>query len=166
VKKPLLLAALAALVLLSVFMLKNQDGPKQTAPAQSYLEDVKVVNKRTGHQQWTLLTRRAVISDRGDTARIEDVTVRLPAEGMVVQAESGVYGMDSRELTLSGEIRALADGYVIRTGSIRLDAEKGLITTDDEVVLEGDGFRIEGRGLRAEQDRKVRLEKDVKAVFF
>lgn len=165
-KKPLLLAALAALVLLSIFMFKKQDGPKETARAQSYLEDVKVVNTRTGHQQWTLLTKRAVLSDRGDAASMQEVTVRLPAEGMVVEAERGVYNMDSRDLTLSGRIRALAAGYVIRTGSIRLDADKGQITTADEVVLEGDGFRIEGRGLHAEQDRKVRLERDVKAVFY
>jgi len=166
VKRPFLLAALAGLAVLSLVVPKRQDNNVDRALSESRLEDVRVVNKRSGEPQWTLLTKRAVLAEDGGAARMEDVTVEIPDEGMTVTADSGVYDVDNRDLSLAGNIRAVTSGYTITTSSMSLSSAKGELATDDRVVLEGDGFRIEGDGLRTGEQRTVRLRKNVKAIFF
>lgn len=147
-------------------MPERPDSAADRARAESFLEDVRVVNTHAGERRWTLLTKRASIAEGGETARMEEVTVELPEEEMTVTADSGLYHVSSRDLTLDGNIRAVTPDYTITTSSMSLSSGKAEITADDRVVLESDGFRIEGYGLRAEERRAVRLERDVKAVFF
>jgi LPS export ABC transporter protein LptC len=153
--------------LLSLFLLTTgEDNHESPSLPGSFLEDVKVVNQRIGKEQWSLVTKKATISEDGDTASLQDVTVRLPAEEMTVEADSGLYNILSRDLALTGNITAVTDSYVIKTESANLTAEKGELSTDDRVVVESRGFRIEGHGLRAAEKKSVRLLRDVKALFF
>jgi LPS export ABC transporter protein LptC len=166
VKRPILLAALALLVAASIVTLREPESLNKEASAQSFLEGVRVVNQRSGKLQWSFATDKAVISEDGATARMQAVTITIPGRGMTVEADSGAYDIDTRDVTLAGNVRARTEDYVIETGSVSLRTDEGVLFTDDTVVLEGKGFRIEGRGLRADQDQRVRLLGDVNAVFF
>jgi LPS export ABC transporter protein LptC len=166
VKKPILLAALVLLVVASIVALKEPESLNNEASAQSFLEGVTVVNQRSGKLQWSFTTDRAVISEDGAAASMQAVTINIPATGMTVKADSGVYDIDTRDVALTGNITAQAEDYVLRTGSVSLRTDEGVLSTDDRVVLEGEGFRIEGQGLRADQKQRVRLLRDVNAVFF
>ncbi len=85
---------------------------------------------------------------------------------MDVKSEAGIYDLESRDLTLTGNIVASTDDFVLRTESINFKSETGELTSPDRVVLKGSNFRIEGDGLYANSDKTVFLKSNVKAIFF
>ena len=133
------------------------------------MEDVSVVNRKNGRRQWSLNTKKATFPGNGDTARMQGVTLIIPEEGMTVRADSGLYNMQNGDLLLTGNVTARTADYSIRSGSINIQsgqAGEDVLSTEEKVVVESRGFRIEGLGLVAKPQHKVRLLRDVRAVFF
>jgi LPS export ABC transporter protein LptC len=160
----LLAVILLALSLLICLLFKSggQSENKFGISVGSFMENVSVVNRKSGDRQWSLKTKRALLSEDGSTAEMKDVILTLPSEEMTVLADSGLYNMDSNDLSFSGDVKAVTEKYTIRTDTARL--KKETISSDDKVVIEGRGFRINGTGLKASQ-KKIRLLNDVTAVF-
>ncbi len=129
------------------------------------MEDVVVINMGDGGQRWKLAAERISIPERG-ASLMSDVKIEFPQQGIVVESASGTYDLGSRELTLDGGIEARTDDYRIRTASIHLDTNTGDLSTSDRVVVEGANFIIEGKGMMANGDKKVRINESVKARFF
>jgi LPS export ABC transporter protein LptC len=164
-KKAMISAALIAALIASVVLIGKETERKSEIISTAYMQDVRIVNKKTGQRQWELSTRRVDISDNGTLARMRTVTIDLPGEGMEVVADTGLYNIDTRDLSLEGNIEARTDDYVIRAGHIDLSSKTGEIHTDDKVVIEGKNFTVSGYGLKALQ-HKIWLKKDVEAIFF
>jgi LPS export ABC transporter protein LptC len=165
VKKTLLLTAFLAAFLLFFPMLKQHGKEKKPVVLESFLENVEVVNKKAGEHQWSLLAKKVTISEDENIAKMHTVTVNLPRQGMTVKADSGSYNIDSKDLTLTGNIKAETDGYVVRTEQITLQSDKDELSAEDRVIIKGKRFRIEGTGLKVIQ-QKVRILSNVNAVFF
>lgn len=165
-RKTLAIAAFAAvLALLSAIVLEKHSSNKFTVTVESFMENVRVVNKKHGEHQWSLNTAKATFAENGDTARMQTVTLFIPKEGMTVEADSGLYDFNSGDLRLTGNVKAKTGDYLIRTGSINIRPDKEEISTDGRVFLEGRGLRIEGQGLRTKPQHKIRLLGNVKALF-
>jgi LPS export ABC transporter protein LptC len=164
-KKALVLFAFAAFVLVLVLRPGGGRGPVSSDAHGSYMEDVRVVNREEGRLLWSLRSQRTAISDEGDAAKLQRVTVSLPSHDMTVTADTGVYDIIGSGLELEGNIEADAVDYTIITGHVTLDSESGEVWTDERVLIEGRRFKIVGKGLRA-LNREVRLLGDVRAEFF
>ena len=175
--KKLLPAALAVLLLASVLVLSKQamrphEGNTVSVPTESFMEDVSVVNRKNSRRQWSLNTKKATFPGNGDLARMQGVTLIIPEEGMTVRADSGLYNMQNGDLLLTGNVTARTADYSIRSGSINIQSGQAgqtgedVLSTEEKVVVESRGFRIEGLGLVAKPQHKVRLLRDVRAVFF
>lgn len=139
---------------------------KPAAGMESFMEQVGVISKKDGEHLWSLNTKKAAFSEDGKTAGMEGVTLYIPAEGMTVNADSGLYDIENRDLQLRGNVRAVAEDFTIKTESIGIWSDAGELSTDDRVSVESQKFNIEGTGLRAGQRHKVRLLREIKAVFF
>jgi hypothetical protein len=164
-RKALLAAVLAALLLLPVLKFSREDGLGRTAASGSFLEDVKVVRREAGRTVWSLGSKRASISGDANTAGMSEVAVLLPGHGLAVTADAGVYDLRSNDVSLEGGVIAKAEDFTVSTGRVRLASANGEIATDGGVVITGKGFIIRGRGLRA-YDGKVMLLADVRAELF
>jgi LPS export ABC transporter protein LptC len=163
--KVMLLAVIFLALSLFIYVLvtsSEQDMAKLGISPGSFMEDVSVVNRDSGALQWSLMTKRALISKDGGSAKMQDVTLTLHSEDMTVLANSGLYNIDSNDLFLSGDVNAETDNYTIKTDTAILKNET--LSTNSKVMIEGQGFRIEGTGLKAFQ-KKVTLQNDVTAVF-
>jgi LPS export ABC transporter protein LptC len=160
-----LLVAIVALVLLSSVSFSRRSMNEYDISPGSSLEDVRGVNRKDGVLQWLLNTDNAILSEDRRTARLSVVEMNLPSEGMTINSVAGVYDMESGDLTLNGDVTARTNHYVLSTDNLSLMSDKAEVYTDDRVLIEGDGFKIEGLGLKAYQ-QKVHLLNDVKAVFF
>lgn len=130
------------------------------------MEQVRVLNREAGRHRWTLLAQQVLIASDGKLSRLNDVSIDLPEHGMKVSSDAGVYDLDSRDLTLEGNIVAWTEDYTISTKSIHIETASGNISSPDKVVLEGEMFRIEGEGFDAASDRVITLKNNVKATFF
>jgi LPS export ABC transporter protein LptC len=130
------------------------------------MEDVRVVNRKSGAHQWTLRARKALLPAGGEPSTLSGVSVELPGQGMQVSSDAGLYDFVTRNLDLRGNIRAVTDDFTLLTDSIHVESESGELSSPDMVIIEGKSFRIEGQGFVAGSDRKVVFKKDVKATLF
>lgn len=140
-------------------------SPVRNSTDGSYMEDVRVDNMEEGRLLWSLRSQRTAISDAGDAAKLQSVTVRLPEHDMTVTADTGVYDIIGSGLELEGNIEADAVDYKIITGRVTLDSESGEVRSEERVLIEGRRFKIIGKGLRA-LNSEVRLLGEVRAEFF
>lgn len=145
----------------------RERGPAQSEEISgSFMEDVRVVNRKSGAHQWTLNALEVLIPTGGEPSRLSDVSVELPEQGMRVVSDSGLYDFQTRNLVLLGNIRARTDDYIIKMDSIYVESEKGELSSPDKVIIESETFRIEGQGFVANSNRKVVFNKNVKATIF
>jgi len=147
-------------------MLRSREAADEEGKSVSFMEDVRVINRESGKNVWTLSAKRVDIFGGQKQTRLTAVTIDLPEHDMLVESASGSYDLRTHDLTLSGKTRAKTDDYVITTESVYVDPESGQLSSHDRVVLEGERFRVEGEGFEATSDRKVVFKRNVKATFF
>ena len=129
----------------------------------SVMDGVRVVSTTEGERQWMLSSRRIEIT--GGSASLDGVEATVIGLAMEVSAPSGIYDMDSGELDLEGNVMMTGSDYTVSSTGVSLDPGTGSLSSGDDVVIDGNGFRITGSGLLA-AGREIRLISDVKAVFY
>ena len=132
----------------------------------SYIEGLKIVNKKDGADTSVVTARRADFTRDETVAQMETVAIDLKKEGVVVSADNGTYQMQTRDLRLGDNIKIQIKGSVLTTDELSWNPSRGMLFSKDVVRMEGNKFRIEGEGLTATQDNKVKLMRNVKATFF
>lgn len=165
-KRIILALVVLALAVPSVFFIETHEVTEFVAISGSFMEDVRVVNRGAGSDRWTLEAHKVEIPTDGRASKLISVQITLPEHEMDVKSEAGIYDLESKDLTLTGNIVARTDDYVLWTESINFKPETGELASPDSVVLKGSNFRIEGDGLYADSDKKVTLKSNVKAIFF
>ena len=132
----------------------------------SFFEGLKIINKKDGITEWVLAAKRADLSKDGKEALLSGIEMKLEKQGMTVQAEKGLYDMETKNVTIDGVITARNMNYVITTSQAVINSGGGILETEGEVTVEGKKFRLEGKGLQADNnEQKVRIRNNVKATF-
>jgi len=132
----------------------------------SYIEGLKIVNKKDGTDTWIVTARRADFTKDETVAQMESVAIDLKKDGVVLTADNGTYHLQSRDLRLGNNIKIEIKGSVVTTDELSWNPSRGIVFSKDAVRMEGNKFKIEGEGLTATQDNKVKLMRNVKATFF
>jgi LPS export ABC transporter protein LptC len=155
------------LIFFSVF--SGEREPRKDFSIQrgnSYIEGLKIVNKKEGTDAWTVTARRADFTRDESVAQMESVAIDIRKEGVVLSADNGTYHMQTRDLRLENNIKIQIKGSVVTTDKLSWNPSRGMLFTKGVVRMEGNRFRIEGEGLTATQDNKIKLTRNVKATFF
>jgi len=159
-----------SLFISSVIFFYNGEGDHRKDPAisriGSYIEGLRIVNKRNGMDSWVITAKRADFTGDGMEARMSSVTIDIIKDGVVVNADRGTYNMNTKGLSLNSNIRILIRDSVISAERLSWDPASRILTSDNKVRMNGKRFKIEGEGLVATEDQKVKLTKDVRAIFF
>jgi LPS export ABC transporter protein LptC len=166
VKRVLLLALVLAIVVPAFFLMRVRERAGNEDIPESFMEDVRVVNMKSGARQWTLEARKALIPSDGKPSRLSEVSIELPEQGMRVSSDAGLYDFKTRDLELSGNIRAITEDFTILADSVRVESDSGELSSPDKVTIESASFKIEGEGFVATGDRKVVFKHNVKAILF
>ncbi len=132
----------------------------------SYMEGIRIVNKKNGVDAWTISARRADFTKDETVAQLNSVTIDIKKEGAVLDAASGQYNINTRELRLEKDIAIRQKDSTISTESLSWNPADGTLSSDGLVIMKGNKFRIEGEGLKATEDKKIKLMRNVKATFF
>lgn len=132
----------------------------------SYMEGLKIVNKKDGKDSWVISARKATFSRDETVAQMDSVTIDIKKEGAVLNADSGTYNMNTRDLRLEKNIVIHTKDSTISAESLSWSPAGGMLSSDGRVHMQGSKFRIEGEGLTATEDNKVTLTRNVKAIFF
>lgn len=170
-RKSLLVLPLLSLLALFLLLGYNRELDKALLlKGGSFIEGLKIVHKKNGISMWTLNASRADIIEGSDRVKLDDVVLRVENKGenkeMTIYSPQGFYNMESRDLTLDGKIKAVSKGYTIITESVEWSQSKGEIKTKEAVKIESKKFNVEGVGMEADSEQKVRILKNVKATFY
>jgi len=131
---------------------------------QSYMEDVKMVQRRDGVPKWTLNAKRAVFVTE-QNIEMSDLAITFPEKKMVLNSEKGMYNTDSKDLLIEGNIKASTGTYDIITTTLLWNGTRNELTSNQKVQIVGKRFVVEGEDLVATTD-KARLQKNIRAVFY
>ena len=158
---------LALFMFLAVFYGGRDHGKDFSfTKGNSYIEGLRIINKKDGADLWAITARRADFSKDESVAQLSCVTIDLKKEGAVLNADDGTYNMNSRDLTLENNIKIRQKNSVISAEKLSWNSATGILSSEGKVWMQGDKFKIEGEGLAATQDNKVTLTKNVKAIFY
>ena len=82
---------------------------------ESFLEGLKIIQKKNGVQNWILTAKRADISKDGNEANLTDIEMEIKNKGITIFAEKGLYNMNTKKISVDGayncERRYLFDNY-------------------------------------------------------
>jgi LPS export ABC transporter protein LptC len=132
----------------------------------SYIEGLKIIQKKNGSDAWVITARRADFTKDEKVAQMDTVTIQAIPEGIVANADTGTYTMATKELRLDNNIKIRIKDSIVFAKSLMWNPSSGMLTSNDRVRVDGTKFRIEGEGLTATQDQKVKLMNKVTATFF
>src|SRR5574340_1662980 len=124
-KKSLLVLASFLLFSLFLFMVEGEKAGKLdiNLKGESFLEGLKIIQKKKGAQDWILTAKRADISKDGNEANLTDIVMEVKNRGITILAEKGLYNFDTKKISIDGAITAKNDAYSITTGQIHIDSD-------------------------------------------
>ncbi|MCE5194202.1 MAG: LPS export ABC transporter periplasmic protein LptC [Nitrospiraceae bacterium] len=131
----------------------------------SFIEGLKIVQKKNGNNIWVLNAKRADIVEKENKAMLSNIEILITEKEMKIRAADGLYDMSGKKFTLLGNIIADTKDYTIIANTAEWTSN-GEIKTKGDVKIEGRRFTIQGVGIEANSGQKVRILKDVKAVFY
>jgi LPS export ABC transporter protein LptC len=166
--KKILLIGLSFLLLAGIFLM-TRSGKEMNGELQfiggSFIEDMKIVQTKKGVTLWTLTANRANFLEGEDRAELKDISLTIPQNSVVLHADKGIYNLSERSFITDSIVKAEAKDYRITADSVDFDISSGDIRAEGRIHVEGKGFRIEGKGMSADGDQKVKIFDDVKATF-
>lgn len=151
------------------FMVKSEKGSRSEIhlKGESFIEGLKIIHKKNGKSAWILIAKRADISKEGDMAYLTDIEITIENRGMTIYADRGLYNLTNKNLTLYSRVIAKNSDFSIITEHVDIDSSTNNLKTGDNVKIEGKKFSLQGKGMEINNtEQKVRILKDVKAIFY
>ena len=121
----------------------------------SYIERLRIVKKKNGVEAWVITALKADFTKDETIAKMDTVTIDIKKEGVILNADNGIFNMNTKDLHLENNIKIRAKDSVISTQDISWNASSGILSSDNKILMEGNKFRVEGEGLTATEDNKV-----------
>lgn len=166
-KRGLSAGFICLLVIGMYFMLQNgkETDIDLQVTGSSFLEDISIVHKRNGETMWKLTAKRADFLEGEDRARLHTIRLAVPENNLTLSADSGIYHFAEHSFAADTLVEAHGENYRILADSLDLDISANGIRTEGRVKVEGDGFSVEGEGMNVDKEQKVKIFRDVKAIF-
>lgn len=157
----------AALVLLSVlvfYLSQDKDTKvKLRLEDNSYMDDVRITQKKEGAVKWVLDAKKAVFLTANDI-KLHSMKIFFPEKELVLTSKSGLYDVDNKSLKIEDNIKASTKDYDIVATTLFWDSSRNELLSDEKVQITGKKFFAVGDTMTATTDKAI-LNKNVKAVF-
>lgn len=161
-----MLCSILFLALALIFLSDSKEVEKiSVSKGNSYIEGLKIANKKDGNEVWVLNAKRADIIESENKAKLYDIVMEVKQNGLIVKSENGIYDISNKSLALKSTITAETNDYTIITDTVEWTPD-GEIKTGSDVRVISKKFSVEGEGMCADSGQKVRILKNVKAIFY
>jgi len=158
-----------SVLLFSILFLMLKGGRENIGDMQvksdSFIDNIKILQKKDGATVWTLTAKKADFKEGNDKAELSNVDVFIEKSKVSLHADKGLYNLDERSFTTDSMVNAVSKNYRMTADSIDYETSSEKIKSGGRIKLEGKGFVVEGEGMKADGDKKVRILNNVKATF-
>ena len=168
-KRSLLFVLSLFMLFLFFLLLKDEKGikPNFLMKGDTFIEGLRIINKKNGDKDWILTAKRADISENGDRAYLTGIEMTVENKGVTLVADKGLYFMTDKNLVVEGKIVATSNTYSVTAQDGQFDNKAGNFKTNGDVRIDSRKFSVQGRGMDIDNtEQKVRILNDVKAVFY
>ena len=177
VKLILTLFLITAVFAIGVFLYVNSRMHKglsgtlvKPSTADIRIEQARYVETRDGRKEWELEADSAQYFKNDNLTAFENIKVIFYSQnGMnyILKGKKGRLRNDTKDMDVSGDVVVTsADGYQLRTDSLKYSAVVKQISTKDRVVFIGTNIRIEGIGFLADMiTERVSVFANVRTVL-
>ncbi len=135
-----------------------ESGPAPEAGTEALAQGLTLTEMTGDRVRWKLDAKMAV--RKKETSEIFFKGVRMvlyldEGETIALSGPLGNYHQSTQDMDIRGGVEvSYSGGYVLKTDSIRYDAQKGLISGDSRLTLTGGGIRLKGRSFRFDIERE------------
>lgn len=166
--KTFIMVGLSFLFAFTLFILLGEKGEHNNfkIKGNSFIEGLKILHIENDNTVWTLTAKKAELRESENIADLSDITVIVPKNSFKLYADKGIYDLSTQSFRARSEIKAESKDYKILTSLIDYETSSGRIKTDENIKVDGKRFKVEGKGMSVDSDRKIRILKDVKATFY
>lgn len=159
-----LVSAVVFLAVLGIYMGMEKDtAPVIRFSGTSFMEGVRIAHVTGGSLKWELQAEKAIFVNKEDV-KLEGIRIRFPEKNLTLSSEEGLYKVESRDLSILGNIRASTGDYDIVAEQLNWDAARNELVSDKKVTIKAQTFMVEGDTLKANAEG-AELKNNVKAVF-
>ena len=134
----------------------------------SSMDKLHMVNKEGNAVKWELSAEKAVFPKGNREILLTSLGLRINhTPEIYLSSGSGIYKVEKGDITLKTPVEMNINDTIFRTNEMNWNNSKETLTTDNNVEFIGKNFNIVGKGLTAKtKDQKVRILKNVKAIFY
>ncbi len=148
-------------------LLGEKDGHNNfKIKGNSFIEGLKILHRENDNTAWTLIAKKAELRESENIADLSDITVIVPKNSFKLFADKGIYDLSTQSFRAESKIKAESKDYKIVTSLIDYETSSGRIKTNENIKVDGKRFKVEGKGMSVDSDKKIRILKDVKATFY
>ena len=151
----------------------KQESPtlagKKPSPEQA-IENFTLTHTSQGEKEWELEADRAEIYEREGKTIVQKLKIKFYDQGKITSiltAREGELHSPSGDMKVSGDVVVTSEeeGTTLKTESLRWDAKREKIVTDQWVRQERADTIITGQGLESDPDlEKVVIKKNIKVI--
>ena len=134
----------------------------------SYRHKLHMFNKEGNSVKWELSAEKAVFPKGNREILLNSLGLKIKRTPEIsLTSGSGIYKVEEGDITLNNPVEMTINDTIFRTTEMNWNNSKETLSTDNNVEFIGKTFNIVGKGLTAKtKEQKVRILKDVKAVFY
>jgi len=170
IKSRSFLVLVCVLILGTLIKLNYSGNSMEIRPSyrMSSMHKLQMVNKEDNSVKWELSAEKAVFPKGNREILLSSLGLRIKnTPEIYLTSGSGIYKVEEGDITLNTPVEMKINETIFRTTEMKWNNSKGTLTTDNNVEFIGKTFNIVGKGLSAKtKEQKVRILKDVKAVFY
>lgn len=159
-----------SIFLFSLLFIMIRDGgdisKKFRLQGNSFIEGIKIIQKKNGEILWTLHARRADFLESEDNAELSDMSMVLQKNDVILYTDRGIYNISGKSFTTNHAVKAQAKDFLITADSLDYDVATGRIETRGRVELDSENIKIKGTGMKTTTGQTIKLFDDVKATFY
>lgn len=134
----------------------------------SSMENLHLKHREGNKVQWELTSEKAILPAGNKEVFLKFLVLKINrTPAIYLTSANGLYEIENGNVTLSNSVKLNMEDTTFSTETLRWNSKENLITTDDEIKINGSNFLIKGMGLTAKTDQQqVRILKDVEAIFY
>ncbi len=142
----------------------------QTAEVQ--IKGLSFTQTETGQLSWELVATEAVLTEKGQKALLQNISVTIPygsGSTLSLQGDEGFVDTENKDFSLwkkTGLMTInLENGYTLQTSGLKWNASQRKIISDGKASISGRSMSVDGNSLSVSMDnQEMTVIGDVKAL--
>lgn len=132
----------------------------------SQMRSVNILHFTEKKQDWSAEVEEADFRAGNDMVDLRHVKLNYPDKDLQLRAKSGLYDLRSGRIQLENDIEGTIKDTEFKSARISYNPLKNIIIAKDGLVIKGKKFRITGNSGKIVENNIMKIEGNVKAVFY